>query len=67
MKMNYSDSLTACVASTTILLKNSLSAPMSLLDMQVLAALIKQSSPKSSTYKNICLDISFRIVLSVEF
>ena len=41
--------MTAWAASTTILEKNSESAPISLLDIQVLAAFIKQSSPSSST------------------
>jgi hypothetical protein len=41
--------LMAFAASTTSLEKNSESAPMSLLDIEVLAALIKHSSPKVST------------------
>ncbi len=45
-------SLIAWAASTTILEKNSESAPISLLDIQVLAAFIKQSSPSSSTLIN---------------
>merc|ERR1719516_154522 len=53
--MGYtSPTLMALSASTTILEKNSSSAPMSLLDMQVLAQLIRHSSPRSSTLRVRC-------------
>ena len=53
--------LTACIASTTMSAKKSESAPMILLDMDVLAMLMRDSRPRSST---LMLTFSFKYLIA---